>query len=540
MSATHANNCFRGLHQAALNQVDSVLDQVRVHLKNESVITGEIVARNEKELKLETPLSEKAMTIPTGDVVKIEPVEEKKTTKKVEPAKKPVTAVDAEALQRKAMQHLRNKEYDKSIETYRKYLELKPNDEIALYNLACAYSLAGKKAEAVEYLRKSVEAGYSNFDHIKRDTDLDNIREEEGYKKLFEDKEKLLRAGADAVIERYKKELGDKYNYIKEEKYRLIVISNVEKGRLNSLVGALQAYADCHWKDFFKNKPKYYITVLIPNSTEEYRKRFGGRQGAAGFYNPGTRKLTVNLATGGGTMIHEFTHALHYADMEGLGQRHPIWIIEGFGSLFEQCTRREGSGYGMLNWRLPGLKQAIAQDKCYNLKKFIENSGTHFRQNTSLSYAISRYIFYYLQEKKMLRKWYAKYRENYEEDKTGLKTLEEVYGENIDEFEKDWREFLKPLNYGRGGIATDKPFIGVGLEDSDAGLKVTRVVEGSPAEKAGLKDGDIILKMGDKDIKNRSDLQDVVGKHKIGDEVKFTVKRDGAEKELTVKLGKRQ
>ncbi len=529
-----------GPMEIPLERVESVLDQVRVHLKNESVITGEIVARTDKEMKLETPLAEKPIAIPTKDIVKIEPVEEKKTEKKEEPEKKPAPAADAETLQRRAIEHLHKKEYDKSIEAYRKYLELEPGDEIALYNLACAYSLAGKKAEAVECLRKAIEAGYTNFDHIQRDTDLDNIRGEEGYKKLFEDKDKLIGAAAEGIIERYKKKLGDEYNYIKDEKYKLVVISNVDKQRLDGLVGALQAYADCHWKDFFKNKPKYYITVLIPNSTEEYRRKFGGRQGAAGFYNPGTRILTVNLATGGGTMIHEFTHALHYADMEGLSQRHPIWIIEGFGSLYEQCTRREGSGYGMLNWRLPGLKQAIAGDKCYNLKKFIGNSGSYFSQNAGLSYAISRYIFYFLQEKKMLRKWYAKYRENYEKDKTGLKMLEEVYGKSIDEFEKDWLAFLKPLNYGRSGIADDRPFIGVGLEDSDTGLKVTNVVGGSPAEKGGLKSGDIILKMGNKDIKDRSDLQKVIGKHKIGDEVKFVVKRDGEEKEVTVKLGKRQ
>ena len=521
-----------------LDKVESVVEQVRVHLKNESIVTGEIIARTEKEVKLETPLAEKPIAIPAKDIVKIEPVGEKKTEKKERPEEKP--AVDIETLQRKAMEHLRNKEYEESIESYRKYLEHKPDDEIALYNLACAYSLAGKKAEAVKCLRKAVEAGYTNFDHIQRDTDLDNIREEEGYKKLFEEKDSLIGAAADKIIERYKKDLGDEYNYIKDEKYKLIVISNVEKGRLDGLVGALQAYADCHWKDFFKNKPKYYITVLIPNSTEEYRKRFGGRQGAAGFYNPGTRKLTVNLATGGGTMIHEFTHALHYADMEGQEQRHPIWITEGFGSLYEQCTRREGSGYGLLNWRLPGLKQAIAQNNCYPLKDFIKNSGSYFRRSAGLSYAISRYIFYFLQEKKMLRKWYAKYREDYKDDNTGLKMLEEIYGKSIEEFEKEWLEFLKPLNYGRGGIAADRPFIGVGLEDSDAGLKVTRVVEGSPAEKAGLKDGDLILKMGDKDVKNQSDLQEIVGKHKIGDEVKFVVKRNGEEKELTVKLGKRQ
>jgi len=241
-------------------------------------------------------------------------------------------------------------------------------------------------------------------------------------------------------------------------------------------------------------------------------------------------------------MIHEYTHALHYGDMEGLKQRHPQWVVEGFGSLYEQCTRREGSGYGMLNWRLPGLKNAIEKGTCYNLKNFISKSNSFFsksRQDTALSYAVSRYIFYFLQEKKLLRKWYAKYRENYKEDKTGLKTLEEVYGKSIEEFEKDWLEFLKPLNYSRGGPSANTPFIGVNLEDTDEGLKITQVVAGAPADKAGLEDGDIILKMDDTKIEKRADLTAVVRKHKIGDEVKFIVKRGDEELEITLKLGKR-
>jgi tetratricopeptide (TPR) repeat protein len=254
-----------------LEKVDSVLEQVRLHLKNGTAITGEIISRTDKEIKLQTPLAQEPMTIPAGDVEKIEPLDGKEAAKKEEP-QKPAPAADADALQSKAMEHLRKKEYEKSIEAYRKYLELEPDDEIALYNLACAYSLAGRKAEAVECLRKAVEAGYADFDHIQSDTDLDGIRGEEGYKKLFEEKEKYLGAAADGIIERYKKKLGDEYQYIKDEKYKLVVVSNVDKKTLDGLHGALQAYADCHWKDFFKNKPKYYITVLIPSSSVEYRR----------------------------------------------------------------------------------------------------------------------------------------------------------------------------------------------------------------------------------------------------------------------------
>ncbi len=50
-----------------------------------------------------------------------------------------------------------------------------------LYNLACAYSLAGQKQQAVAALKESARAGNSNYRHAEKDTDLDSIRQEPGY-----------------------------------------------------------------------------------------------------------------------------------------------------------------------------------------------------------------------------------------------------------------------------------------------------------------------------------------------------------------------
>jgi HEAT repeat protein len=57
----------------------------------------------------------------------------------------------------------------------------------ALYNLACLKSLDGKKSEAVEWLGKAVRGGFKDREWIKRDKDLDAIRDEAGYKALLAD-----------------------------------------------------------------------------------------------------------------------------------------------------------------------------------------------------------------------------------------------------------------------------------------------------------------------------------------------------------------
>ncbi len=69
------------------------------------------------------------------------------------------------------------------------------------------------------------------------------------------------------------------------------------------------------------------------------------------------------------------------------------------------------------------------------------------------------------------------------------------------------------------------------------GVLVTKVMPGSPAEKGGLKSGDIIVKFNGEPVKNVTDLQLKVINTPPGKKVKITVIRNGAEKVLTVKIG---
>lgn len=62
------------------------------------------------------------------------------------------------------------------------------------------------------------------------------------------------------------------------------------------------------------------------------------------------------------------------------------------------------------------------------------------------------------------------------------------------------------------------------------------VVEGSPADKAGLKNGDIILKVNDQKIDDNNSLTSLVGQRSPGDKVKLTVYRDGKEQSIEVIL----
>ena len=67
-------------------------------------------------------------------------------------------------------------------------LELSPNDTLMLYNVACLHSRLGEKEKSIEYLTKAFENGYTNYDWLNRDPDLDSIRNEPAFIELMKGK----------------------------------------------------------------------------------------------------------------------------------------------------------------------------------------------------------------------------------------------------------------------------------------------------------------------------------------------------------------
>ena len=72
------------------------------------------------------------------------------------------------------------------------------------------------------------------------------------------------------------------------------------------------------------------------------------------------------------------------------------------------------------------------------------------------------------------------------------------------------------------------------------GLQLNGVREGSPAAKAGLKAGDIIIKFGDRVVKNVQDYTFALQDHKPGDKVEIVVKRGDQTLTLTATLEARR
>ena len=86
-------------------------------------------------------------------------------------------------------------------------------------------------------------------------------------------------------------------------------------------------------------------------------------------------------------------------------------------------------------------------------------------------------------------------------------------------------------------------FTGRNLDEATAkeydlvvGAYVRSVEDFSPAQKAGLQAGDVIVKVDGQSITTMDELNDIKNSHKVGDVLTLTVNRNGEEKELKVTL----
>jgi len=83
------------------------------------------------------------------------------------------------------------------------------------------------------------------------------------------------------------------------------------------------------------------------------------------------------------------------------------------------------------------------------------------------------------------------------------------------------------------GVLTSK------AEDGQKGAWIREVTPDSPAAKAGLQNGDIVTKVGDREVKDVADLTSAIAEHKAGSKVMLWVMRDGKERQIEATLGER-
>ena len=82
-----------------------------------------------------------------------------------------------EALQLLGDDYTRRGRFKDGLQVDRRSARLCPEDPLVHYNLACSFSLTEEFRKAAHALRKALQSGYRDFEHLRRDSDLEPLRQ---------------------------------------------------------------------------------------------------------------------------------------------------------------------------------------------------------------------------------------------------------------------------------------------------------------------------------------------------------------------------
>jgi hypothetical protein len=201
-------------------------------------------------------------------------------------------------------------------------------------------------------------------------------------------------------------------------------------------------------QDFFSKDPNEILDIWLFKDAASYEKNtlllFGEKPTTPyGYYSPAHKALIMNIATGGGTLVHEIVHPFVEANFPAC----PPWLNEGLGSLYEQCGEVDGHIRGFTNWRLPGLQRAIEAGSVPSFKNLTAmDTNAFYNADKGTNYGQARYLCYYLQEKDLLIKFYQEFHTHQKEDPTGYQSLQKILGEgDMDLFKTKWEKYVSGL-----------------------------------------------------------------------------------------------
>ena len=108
-------------------------------------------------------------------------------------------------------------------------------------------------------------------------------------------------------------------------------------------------------------------------------------------------------------------------------------------------------------------------------------------------------------------------------------------------FKAGWDRMLAGEIWGSlgmmaAGVNPDRPMLGVRMNDSNGQVTVDKVFPNSPAKRAGIEDGDVILKIDGIAAEQMSDVVDQVSSSSAGDILEVQIMRDNKEQSFKVKL----
>ncbi|MBX3405682.1 MAG: PDZ domain-containing protein [Phycisphaeraceae bacterium] len=433
------------------------------------------------------------------------------------------------------------------------------------YNLACVLSIRGKLEPAAEALQQSVVKGFADFHTLTTDPDLRHLRGTETYKAIVEGWDRIIDSRIDAQLDAARKIFrgtpGRPYTFEKDEALRLAYISALDATTFAQARQEIALLA--HWWETLvlpEDEPLRsgrrapigpegdgaarpappWVTIVLPSRPDYLRwvtQRYGAAgEGVGGVYSHDEKRLVAMDA--GSTLRHEYWHALHWRHMDQLGQRHPVWVMEGLCSLVEDVEPAPGGFRALPSWRTNMARRLAMGGALMPWEVLFEMGQRRFVGTRPLAYyAQARAVFMFLSERGVLRDWYTAYVRGYSDDRSGARAMEQVFGTPLAEVEKQFRAWLREVptvaEEIRPGMANLPVDVSPGVGD---GIVIDSTPRGKAGRESGLRLRDVITAIDGHPVRDMNDYIRLIGDREPGERVRISYRRGKIHAETTVEL----
>jgi hypothetical protein len=139
-------------------------------------------------------------------------------------------------------------------------------------------------------------------------------------------------------------------------------------------------------QDYFQRNPQEIIDIWLFRDDASYTNHahllFGDIPTTRfGYYSSSHHALIMNIATGGGTLVHEIVHPFMRANFPNC----PAWFDEALASPYEASAEKNGHIQGLINWRFKGLERAIKEGRTVSFQQLTSMTGGQFYGGDSIT-----------------------------------------------------------------------------------------------------------------------------------------------------------
>ncbi len=407
------------------------------------------------------------------------------------------------------------------------------------YDRACALSLLGRREAAGESLLLAVRRGFRDFDTMRLDPALRPMRNHDVFRAILDASGRAAEPAADLPgLEALRQRFDDDYHFESIETLRVHLACGLPRRSCLEMRAMLERQSRYQLSNLFAVARPEWCTIVIPAPRDQGRVfkedlNLDDPDRTPGAYRH-DRRLLVSRDIGG-SMRHEYTHRLHWADMEARRQRHPMWIQEGMASLFEDYEWTGNAPTFIPNLRHAIVHRQVSSGRAMEMARLFALGPDAFQSDRASLYPQVRSVFEFIADSGHLESWYRSYVDGYDRDRSGRRAMESVFGRSLQQVDDLWRRWV--LDRGRREAALDlgDPYPGILVANAGDGVRVERIAT-TEARRAGLRVGDVLMKIDEDAVRTTAAWYMALANRRNGDVVRLEYRRRGSVKVVRVRL----